>query len=40
MKKLSIVLVVALTAFAGVTGATAASAAPQLSAQPCCKTGF
>ncbi|WP_315094680.1 hypothetical protein [uncultured Cellulomonas sp.] len=40
MKKLSIVLVVALTAFAGVTSASASVAAPQLSASPCCKTGF
>lgn len=37
MKKLSIALVVALSAFAGVSGATAASAAAQVSAQPCCK---
>ena len=40
MKKLSIALVVALTAFVGVTGASAAAADPQLSAQPCCKSGF
>jgi len=36
MKKLSIVVVIALTAFAGVAGATAASGSTQVAA-PCCK---
>jgi len=36
MKKLSIIVVVALTAFAGITSATAASGATQVAA-PCCK---
>ena len=37
MKKLSIVVVLVLTAFAGVTSATAASGATQQVAAPCCK---
>jgi hypothetical protein len=37
MKKLSIVVVIALTAFAGLTGATAASGTSQQVAAPCCK---
>ena len=37
MKKLSILVVVVLTAFAGVSGATAASGATQHVAAPCCK---
>ena len=38
MKKLSIAVVIALTAFAGVTSATAASAATTHQvAAPCCK---
>ena len=37
MKKLVVVVVLALTAFAGVTSATAASGATQQVAAPCCK---
>jgi hypothetical protein len=37
MKKLSIVVVIALTAFAGVTSAAGASGATQQIAAPCCK---
>ena len=37
MKKLSIVVVIAVTAFAGITSASAASGATQQIAAPCCK---
>ena len=37
MKKLSVAVVIVLTAFAGVTSATAASGATQHVAAPCCK---
>ena len=37
MKKLVVVVVLALTALAGVTSATAASGATQQVAAPCCK---
>ncbi|WP_456788381.1 hypothetical protein [Cellulomonas sp. P5_C5] len=37
MKKLSIVVVIALTAFAGVTSATGASGSTHQVAAPCCK---
>jgi hypothetical protein len=37
MKKLSITIVIALVAFAGVAGSTAASADTQVVASPCCK---
>lgn len=37
MKKLSIVIVIAVTAFAGVTSASAASGSTQQVAAPCCK---
>ena len=37
MKKLSIAVVIVLTAFAGITSATAASAATHQIAAPCCK---
>jgi len=37
MKKLVVTVVIALTAFAGVTSATAASGATQQVAAPCCK---
>jgi hypothetical protein len=37
MKKLSIVLVIALAALTGVAGTTAASAGAHVTAQPCCK---
>ncbi|WP_281285303.1 hypothetical protein [Cellulomonas xylanilytica] len=37
MKKLSVVVVIALTAFAGVSTATATSGSTQQVASPCCK---
>lgn len=37
MKKLSVIVVLVLTAFAGVTSATAASGSTQQVAAPCCK---
>ena len=37
MKKLSVAVVIALTAFAGFTSASAASGSTQQVAAPCCK---
>ena len=40
MKKLSIVLALALAAFVGVTSATGSPADAPVTAQPCCKGTF